>query len=78
MDSPEGIRVNQSSLRSSLVLFQVQDLVLVRYIPSNIGFLYCNADVIELPEWHGKRRAVLGGRPLPGMWVLVITHGKSA
>ena len=55
-----------------MVLFQVQVLVLVRYIPSNIGFLYCNADVSELSEWLGKMRAVLGGRPLPGMWVLVI------
>ncbi len=32
----------------------------------------CNADVSVLPEWLGKRRAVLEGTPLPGMWAFVI------
>jgi hypothetical protein len=32
----------------------------------------CNADVNALSEWLGKKKAVLGGRPLPGKWVIVL------
>jgi hypothetical protein len=32
----------------------------------------CNADVNVLPEWLGKEYDAKGGRPLPGMWALVV------
>jgi hypothetical protein len=32
----------------------------------------CNADVNALPEWLGKELDAKGGRPLPGMWALVV------
>jgi hypothetical protein len=32
----------------------------------------CNADVNALPEWLGKEVDARRGRPLPGMWALVV------